>query len=79
MIAVNKLIGGDPSGKNPGPGAPRVEADSVNMQLMVAGTAGQIDQVKQWLQKIGELPGGNPAMGAQQQADRPHAAKRQPP
>src|SRR5207244_1898981 len=57
------LFGGDPSGKTSTAGAPRVEADSVNMQLMVAGTPAQVDSIKAWLQKMGEIPGGGPGNG----------------
>lgn len=67
VLQINKLFGGssDPTGKTVSANAPRVEADTVNMQLTIVGTAAQVETIKAWLVKMGEVgAGGNPAQAA---------------
>ncbi len=53
-LAINKLFGaGEPA---TAANAPRVEPDAVAMQLMIAGTKTQIDQIRKFLEEKGEIP-----------------------
>lgn len=50
VLAVGKLFGGDPAK------APSIDADPINRQLLIRGTAGQIAQIRILLEKMGETP-----------------------
>ncbi len=50
VLAVAKLFGGDPAK------APSVDADPINRQLLIRGSAGQIAQIRILLEKMGETP-----------------------
>lgn len=53
VLAINKLFGGG-SGEEADPKAPRVDADITTRSLMVRGTTGQVDQIRDLLRKLGE-------------------------
>jgi type II secretory pathway component GspD/PulD (secretin) len=55
VLNINKLFGGD--GATMGNG-PKVDADPINMQLMIRGTAGQVQQIRDLLEQMGEIVGG---------------------
>lgn len=52
VLAINKLFGG--TGEEPDPKAPRVDADITTRSLLVRGTAGQLEQIRDLLRKLGE-------------------------
>jgi type II secretory pathway component GspD/PulD (secretin) len=52
VLAINKLYGG--VGEEPDPKAPRVDADLNSRSLLVRGTAGQLEQIRDLLRKLGE-------------------------
>ena len=52
VLAINKLFGG--TGEEPDPKAPRVDADITTRSLLVRGTAGQVEQIRDLLRKMGE-------------------------
>ncbi|QDU27432.1 Bacterial type II/III secretion system short domain protein [Anatilimnocola aggregata] len=56
VLQINKLFGGD--GDKPAANAPKVEADTINMQLLIRANAPQVAQIRELLQKMGEV-GGN--------------------
>ena len=51
LLSINKLFGATEEG---GAMAPRVDADVTSSQLMVRGTANQIEQIRTLMQKMGE-------------------------
>lgn len=51
-LTLNKLMGGTEEG--PAANGPKIEADAINMQLHVRGTMNQIDQIRSFLEKMGE-------------------------
>lgn len=55
VTAINKLFGGTDG--TAAAGAPKIEADSVTRQLIVRGSQGQIDQIRDLLTKMGENVG----------------------
>ena len=52
VLAINKLFGS--LGDEPDPKAPRVDADITTRSLLVRGTAGQVEQIRDLLRKLGE-------------------------
>lgn len=52
VLAINKLFGGTEEGA--ASGAPKVDSDPTSQQLFVRGTTGQVTQVRELLQKMGE-------------------------
>ncbi len=50
VLAINKLFGGDE--KNPGPNAPKVDAEPTLRRLLVRGTEGQVSQIKAMVTKL---------------------------
>ena len=52
VLAINKLFGS--IGDEPDPKAPRVDADITTRSLLVRGTAGQVEQIRDLLRKLGE-------------------------
>ena len=53
MLAINKLFGGADAAS--AANAPKIDADPINMQLMIRGTAGQVAQIRDLLEKMGEI------------------------
>lgn len=53
VLAINKLFGG--GDEKSGNAGPKVDADPINMQLMIRGTTGQVTQIRDLLTKMGEL------------------------
>jgi type II secretory pathway component GspD/PulD (secretin) len=51
-LTLNKLMGGTDEG--PAANGPKIEADAINMQLHVRGTMNQIEQIRSFLEKMGE-------------------------
>jgi type II secretory pathway component GspD/PulD (secretin) len=70
VLAINKLFGevavpssrGQPA--TPSTSGPRVDADPINMQLMIVGSAAQVEQIKTLLIKMGETGASGGAMAA---------------
>lgn len=56
VLAINQLFG-DPTGKDPiaAANAPKLFADSYNMELTIRGTPAQLAQVREWLTQKGEV------------------------
>ncbi|RCS54321.1 hypothetical protein DTL42_04030 [Bremerella cremea] len=54
VLSINKLFGG--SGEKPNPNAPIIDADPLTSQLLVRGTAEQVRQIHDLLEKMGEDP-----------------------
>lgn len=54
VLSINKLFGG--SGEKPNPNAPIIDADPITAQLLVRGTAEQVRQIHDLLEKMGEDP-----------------------
>jgi len=54
VLSISKLFGA--AGETPNPNAPIIDADPINLQLLVRGTTDQIDQIKDLLRKMGEDP-----------------------
>ncbi|WP_425618533.1 secretin N-terminal domain-containing protein [Anatilimnocola sp. NA78] len=61
VLQINKLFGGD--GDKPAANAPKVDADTTNMQLVVRANKPQIEQIRSLLQKMGEVGGGEDFVG----------------
>jgi len=57
VLAINKLF--SQTGENAA-AAPKVDAEPNTRQLMVRGSKGQVDEIRKWLEKMGEVqtPGG---------------------
>jgi len=53
VLSITKLFGGLDKEK-PDPSAPRVDADITTQSLLVRGTAGQVEQIKDLLAQMGE-------------------------
>jgi type II secretory pathway component GspD/PulD (secretin) len=62
VIGINKLFGA--GGDEPNPNAPQVDADPISRQLLVRGTASQIEQIRTLLEKMGETDTTQPAVAA---------------
>lgn len=62
VLQINKLFGG---GDQAAANAPKIEADTTNMQLLVRGNAGQIAQIRELLQKMGETGGDTTVAAAE--------------
>jgi type II secretory pathway component GspD/PulD (secretin) len=58
VLSINKLFGGLDKDK-PDPSAPRVDADPTTRSLLVRGTGGQITQIRELLQQLGESGEGS--------------------
>jgi type II secretory pathway component GspD/PulD (secretin) len=56
VLTINKLFGGggDPTKGPVNPTAPQVDADPTSRQLLVRGSASQIEQIRTLLEKLGE-------------------------
>lgn len=63
VLSINKLFGG--SGEKPNPNAPIIDADPLTAQLLVRGTAEQVRQIHDLLEKMGEDPDAALAMQAE--------------
>lgn len=66
MLEINSLLG-DPTGKDPTAAAkaPRVFADAINMTLTVYGNAGQLERIRELLEKKGELGGDDSTLAGE--------------
>ena len=53
VLSINKLFGGLDKDK-PDPTAPRVDADPTTRSLLVRGTGGQVQQIRELLKQLGE-------------------------
>jgi type II secretory pathway component GspD/PulD (secretin) len=62
VLQINKLFGG---GDQPAPNAPKVEADTTNMQLLIRANAPQVAQIRELLQKMGEVGEDSPLTQAE--------------
>jgi type II secretory pathway component GspD/PulD (secretin) len=61
VLSINKLFA--TTGENAAANAPKVDADPNTRQLMVRGSKGQVEEIRKWLEKMGEVqaPGGGMA------------------
>ncbi len=56
VLSITKLFGGLDKEK-PDPAAPRVDADITTRSLLIRGTSGQVEQIRQLLTQMGESEG----------------------
>lgn len=66
-LTLNKLMGGTEEG--PAANGPKIEADAINMQLHVRGTLNQIEQIRSFLEKMGEDGSGLAAVAAEERGN----------
>jgi type II secretory pathway component GspD/PulD (secretin) len=65
VLAINKLFGS--LDDKPDPKAPRVDADLNSRSLLVRGTAGQVEQIRDLLRQLGETEDGAESSSSSQQ------------
>lgn len=53
VLSINKLFAA--TGENAAANAPKVDADPNTRQLMVRGSKGQVEEIRRWLEKMGEI------------------------